>query len=417
MSKYVLLFACLLTIACSDERDSPLESDAGSSATPMGSVVDPATTSDAGTLAPVRGYVVGSGLSTPDQTSTTYVAVVPTLEQPIDYSRVREVSGWGDVWVWNGKVFIAEGESPVIARYGVAADLSLVEEGRLSFAGVGLSTAQFWNAIWISPTKAYMANGQGEYVIWNPSTLEITGRMPHAPVGERPGLRTRLGTTDRGTIVRNGRLYHPYNWTNEDYAKFAPDSKIAIYDVQTDTLLRVVDAPCPGLDLATVDEAGNMFFSNWTGIAGVALIDPVAPCGVRIAADGDGVDPTWTTAWTQLTAGRQGAALRYAGDGFALLSVLHHERLTITPTSDPFDLVDGENWRIWKVDLSTKLATPIEEIVWNSGATYVTTLSDATYVMVPSADYRSSQAYAIQNGAVRPSFSTRGWGIRLFELR
>lgn len=366
-------------------------------------------------------YIIGSTLNGPEGWNA-YVAVLPELEpQTIDYSTVLEVPGRADVWVWDGKVFIAQADAPVVSRYAVTDDLALVEEDgtRLSFAAAGVASAQFWNAIWLTPEKAYMNNAAGlEYVIWNPRSMEIVGRVDHPSIEERAGFVVRNSSTNRGSVVRDGKVYHTYYWTDENYERYAPESRIAVYDIETDELLDVIAAPCPGLDVATQDEAGNLYFSSWTGLPGLSLVlgEPTS-CAVKIPAGSEQIDPSWTLSWPDLTEGRHGAALRYQGDGYGLVSIFHHEQLEYDGASDAFALIGTENWQTWRVDLEARTAAPLQGVAANSGAIYVEPLGDAAYALIPTENYQSSQIYRVNAGDGQPLFSTRGWATRLFRLR
>lgn len=363
-------------------------------------------------------YVVGSLVSGPDG-STAYVNVIASLDaQTLDYASAYEFPGQADVWSWNGKLYVSDGESPVVRRYAVAADRTLVEEGELSFAAYGVASTAFWNAIWVSADKAYMANGQGVYVIWNPSTMAITGTMPYPTFDEIPDRLLRPASTDRGVVVSGNRLYHPYYWTDAGWTNYEPASKIAIYDTDADRLISVVDAACPGLDVATEDDSGNIYFSNWTGNVGLALVaGQAAPCGVKLDTATDTVDTAWTAPWPTIADGREASALRYSGDGHALLSVFHDESVTFDASSDPFAVIGTANWEIWRMDLATREAAPVDGIALNSGATYMQRIGDLSYVLVPSAGYASSSVYAVDGGSAALRFDTRGWGLRLFQIR
>jgi hypothetical protein len=361
-------------------------------------------------------YLVGSIVSSPGG-STAYVNVIGSLDaQTLDYMTAYEFPGNADVWSWSGKVFVADGATPIIRRYRVDGGRALVLERELSFQSYGLLETSFWNAIWISPTKAYMANGQGEYVIWNPETMAITGTMPHPPLADRGLQLLRLASTDRGVVVHGNRLYHPFYWVNGDYTDYAPDGGIAVYDTDTDTLVGMLDAPCPGLDIATADDTGNMYFSNWTGNVGLTLVnEATAPCGIKLAAGASAVDPAWS--WPEITEGRLASALRYSGDGHAVLSVFHQERVDLDAATDPWAVVGSANWRIWNVDLANRQAAPVDGIDWNSGATYMQRIDDTAYVLVPGAGYATSQVYAVDGASATRLFETRGYGIRLFRVR
>ena len=393
-------------------------------ATPTAALEDPSQPEVSGTPLPEElgsAYIVGSTLNSPEGWNA-YVAVLSELQpQTIDYGAVLEVPGRADVWVWDGKVFIAQAEAPVVSRYAVTSDLALVEEEgtRLSFAAEGLASAQFWNAIWLTPEKAYMNNAALlEYVVWNPSTMQIVGRVAHPSIEERAGYVVRNSSTNRGSTIRDGKVYHTYYWTDENYERYAPESRIAVYDIETDELLDVIAAPCPGLDVATQDEAGNLYFSSWTGLPGLSLVlgEPTS-CAVKIPAGSEQIDPSWTLSWPDITEGRHGAALRYQGGGHGLVSIFHHERVEYDGASDAFALIGTENWQTWRIDLTSRAIAPLGGIAANSGAIYVEAIGDSAYALVPTEDYQSSQIYQIDGADGRPLFSTRGWATRLFQLR
>ena len=368
-----------------------------------------------------RAYVVGSTLNGPEGWNA-YVAVLSEMApQEIDYGQVLEVPGRADVWVWDGSVYIAQADAPVVTRYEVSDELRLeeVEGARLSFAATGLASAQFWNAIWLSPEKAYMNNASGlEYIVWNPRSMEIVGSVPHPSIEDREGFVVRNSSTNRGSVVRDGKVYHSYYWTDDNYERYAPESRIAIYDIATDQLLDVITAPCPGLDVATKDEDGSIYFSSWTGLPGLSLVlgQPTS-CAVKIPAGSDQIDPAWTIAWPALTEGRHGAALRYQGNAHGLVSIFHDERVEYDSTSDAFELVGTENWQTWRVDLASRTASPLAGVAPNSGAIYVERVGESVYALVPTENYQSSQIYWVDGDTARPYFTTRGWATRLFQLR
>jgi hypothetical protein len=59
-----------------------------------------------------------------DDSSNTYLSLLRSLDsQTIDYGGAREFAGWADVWVHEGKVFVADGESPTVTRFSVDAGI------------------------------------------------------------------------------------------------------------------------------------------------------------------------------------------------------------------------------------------------------------------------------------------------------
>ena len=114
--------------------------------------------------------------------STSFVPLVSSLDvERIELDQAREKDGRASVMALENYLFIASSSAPFIERYEVQPDGSLVEAGRLSFANYGLPeffSIDAWGSITISPTKAYVFNrGNGAHVVWNPTTLQITGEI------------------------------------------------------------------------------------------------------------------------------------------------------------------------------------------------------------------------------------------------
>jgi hypothetical protein len=363
-------------------------------------------------------YVASSTVFGADSDSqTTYVSVLDSLAaQKIDYDRALELTGWADTWVHEGELFVSGGESPTITRYRVSEQGEMSPDEELSFAAYGLNDVAFWSNTFVAPDKAYMINGVDEYVIWNPVTMEITGTLELPELEARPSLLVRAGTTDRSNVIRNGVLYQPMYWSDEDYVRFAEDSRVIAIDIVTDRVLDVIEAPCAGLDVGTRDDAGNLYFSTWTGgvWAPLALGAP-ANCVAKIAAD----EMTATRAFTfaDVADGREGAAVRAIGPGRLALSVFHDERVELVDDADPDELLGGENWRLWSYDPATEAAETIDGIEWNSGATYAFDVDGKHRVLVPGSDYTSTTVYELAGSEALARFEMQGWGIRLFKLR
>lgn len=358
-------------------------------------------------------YVTSSLVFGPDGT-TTYVALLDSLEaQTIDYSKAREFSGSSDLWVYAGELFIADAESNTIRKYGVE-DGALVERASASFAAYGLTSFGFWLNTFVSPSKAYFLNGAAEYIVWNPSTMDITGTVPLPELPARPGLQLFPAYADRAAVLRDGRLYQPLYWTDESYFIFAPDSVIAVIDVASDSVAELIPAPCPGLDYATVAEDSSIYFSSWVyGAGGAAVLDQPPTCVFQVPAQGA---PAVAFSVADVTGGRQGAALRYIGGGRGLISVLYGERAE--PGVAAGDFTFANNWRFWSYDFNTHEAALIDSVDWNGGAEYAFDIGGETLMLVAASDYTATTVYRVgEDLNPTPVFDTRGWAVRLFQVR
>jgi hypothetical protein len=357
-------------------------------------------------------FVLGTMVFSTDGT-TSYVSVLDSLEsQTIDLAQAREFSGLADVWVHDGAVFVTELETLTIAKFEVVG-AGLEERGRVSFAAYGLTDFGFWLNTFVSPTKAYFLHGADELIVWDPSAMEITGTVPLPTLEAREGFQVFPAYADRAARVRDGLLYQPLYWTDQDYFRFTPDSRIAVFDTATDELVDVLEAPCPGIDFATEDDAGDLYFSSWVfAPGGAATLDQPATCVVRVAADSDAT-ATHLLDVGALTEGREGGAMRHVGGSAFLLSVLHDDHATGT---DPAAVTYGANWRFWSYDAATGAASQIDAIDWNAGGAYATEVDGARYLLVPATDYSATTVYRLGADAPEPAIETPGWAVRLFEI-
>jgi hypothetical protein len=247
-----------------------------------------------------------------DQGQTTYVNVLSSLEAADDLDRSREFAGWADLWVHAGKLFVADGEAPVMTRHAVDAEGGFIEEGRLSFQNYGATSVAFWNQLFVADDKAYLFNAEArEVVVWNPSTLATVGsfRLPDLP--DRGAQRLAGPSADRAGVVRGNRAYVAFYWASWDDYALSDDSVILVLDTQTNAVLRTIPVACPELNFASVDASGAIYFSNWGFSAVPTLLDgkPKA-CAVRILAGSEDVDPAWSLTFADLTGGREASALR-----------------------------------------------------------------------------------------------------------
>jgi hypothetical protein len=371
---------------------------------------------DGGDDAPVveGNYVVGSLVFGPDST-TSYVSVLADIgAQTIDYTKAREFGGLVDVWVHEGAVYTADSASLTITKFTVDGQ-TLVEGPKVSFAQFGITDFGFWRNTFVGSTKAYFLNGSESFVVWDPSTMTITKEVA-LPDLEAPADHALFpGYSDRATRIRGGKLYQPLYFTKPDYYQVDPASRVAVYDLATDALVGVLEAPCPGLDFSTEDAQGNLYFSSWVFAAGGAeVLGGADTCVVKVDAT-DAVTVAFTPA--ELTEGRQGGAFRYLGNGKALLSVLHGEHAAPAEPRDVAAVTNGANWKYWSYDMTTGAVTALDSLDWNSGGTYSYRIGDRTIILVPAGDYSKTSVFDLGDAtAPTPLFETQGWSTRLFAL-
>ena len=365
-----------------------------------------------------RLYAIATVVSGPEE-SNMYLRVLESLEpqEDLDLTRAREFPGWSDVKVSGGKLFVSSGEGPTVTRFSVNERLELVEEGRISFAAY-TQDASMYTQQFVSETKAYLAFATNEYVVWNPTTMTITGTITGPEIAPIDGIDP-FPAQDRGMVVRGERLYHSINWLDYESYRMTPGSRIVIIDTETDTIVDELEAPCPYLEPGTVDEAGNIYFSNWVFSPMATLVnDQARACAVRIPAGSEELDPDFRLEFAAVTGGHEGAALEYLGRGQALLSVFREDRQPFDrEQDDPSEWIFGSNWRFAVVDLEQRSAREIDALGWHSGGYYSTRIEGMTYILVPGTGYGSTELYRLtDSGDVTRILGTNGWSIRVLDL-
>jgi len=399
------LFAAMpaLAVGCGSDANDAAEGARGTSAGPLYAVM----------------YEVYD-----DVGSNSYLSLLSSLDlEEVDLSQVREYPGGrAFIQAYDGALFVGDAASPTVTRYTIDEKGELVRDGEpLSFANYGFVTGQFddWNVTFISSTKAYLLDFRdGTTIIWNPSTMEIVGDVPPPEEFHRGGYSFE----STPGAIRDGLLFRTASWVDYEEAEYPSEFFLAIYDLETDTLVDLIEetrCPVPG-NLVHEDEAGTIYFSNWIWpVAGSILRDAPAPCVLRILPGEHRFDPDWTLDYSEITDGRQGAMFTYVGDGQALISVFYDERTSFDATTDPWSYVGSNNWRIWTVDLEEMTGAPLPGLDFNGGAFTPVQLDDRLLLMVPGGaeDNYATRIYEVVDGRASPRVQLPGWSYQFVKLR
>jgi hypothetical protein len=354
-------------------------------------------------------------------TSTSYVPLVPSLDVArIELDDAREVDGRASIGAVGESLYIASSSAPVVERFAVQADGALKAAGSLNFSNYGVPeffAIDAWGAVWVNAQKAYIFNGtDGSHVVWNPTTMEITGSI------DSPGLVQEGYNFESVAVVRGNRMYRVFTFLNYDSWEFlAAPQYLAVYDLEQDELLEVIEETrCPQLySRPFIDEKGDIYFSGWVWTPGLTLTgDYPASCALRIKADEDSFDPDWQLNFAaDVTAGREAGIMRYLGDGKALLDVFYDERVMIDDRTDPQELANTPNWRLWSIDLESKTGGPIEGLDFKAGGYQDVQVGERTFLMVPNEDYSETTGYEVVDGEARPGFRIQGSSYDMVKLR
>ena len=167
-----------------------------------------------------------------------------------------------------------------------------------------------------------------------------------------------------------------------------------------------------------MDENEDIYFSGWVWTPSLALTsDYPKSCALRVKKDEDVFDLDFQLNFADITEGREGAMLRYLGDGQALLDVFHAERAEINEDTDAQELANTPNWRLWKIDLDKKTGGPIESLDYKAGGFTDIAVDGRNFLMMPNEDYSETTAYEIKGDDAIKGFKIRGSSYQMQRVR
>ena len=407
--------ATLLALACGD--DATLVG-AAAVAPPVETPAEETPVGDS-TPSPSPLYAL-STLLFDDSGATAYVTLLDSLEdQQVDLASAREFAGWSSIAAFDGALFVGGGEAPEVTRHEVSDDGRLLDGERLSFGNLGLSSVSFSHNAFLDATTAHLRLEETSRILWDPTALTIrgTGDAPQIPMS-RDGLAVSAANFE-GIAQRPDGLFWPYFWHDADWYEFHQMSQIAIYE-KDGSVRKVLDVPCPALNIATADERGNLYFSGMVDTVAFQLFEPERPlerCNVRINAGEDTIAPGWPRRFEELTNGRPAGRFYYLRDGKALLTVFHEERATLDP-ADSFGSIFADHWGLWLVDLDAWSAAPIDAWGFGSSNLFFSRVGDRTFLHDVNPDFSETVIYEVAaDGAITPSITDTGYAIVLVQVR
>lgn len=365
------------------------------------------------------GYVIATSIFN-DAGASTYVSLLDSLDVgsvPLD--QAQEHAGFATIATFDGKLFVGDGEAPEIRRYQVGEGCGLDAAGKLSFAHYGAVTAPLYRNVFVDTDVAWMAHEEVRRIAWDPSTMEIEGVLDVEGLEAKKGGLDVKSAWDRGVAVRDGYTFQPFYWTDGVYYRFDQGSSIAVYSNEDGSLVKFIETPCPGLDVASMDEEGNLYFSNWVFTAAAPLLEENAEesCTVRIRSGQLELDEAFTQNLSDKVGGNQTAGFRYLADGVALVAVLDEENLVIDGETQPGDITYGNVWKLWRLNLETGAAAPVEGLGHIAGGYYAFDIEGRTFLLLPTADYAKTTVYELPvAGAAQRRFETPGWAYQFVKL-
>jgi hypothetical protein len=223
-------------------------------------------------------------------------------------------------------------------------------------------------------------------------------------------------------MLRDGLLFRTIDWANYDENTYIHEFLLAIYDVEADEIVDLVEetrCPVPG-NLVHMDERGNIYFSNWVWpVESVILRGAPDTCVLRINAGDTEFDQDWTLRYQDVTDDHHGAMFTYLGNGQALVAAFYDERTSYDDETAPWSYVGSNNWRVWSVDLDSQTGRVLEGLDFNGGAFTPARLDGRSYLLVPGGAEVSwaTQLYEVVNGRAEPRMKLPGWSYQIVQVR
>jgi hypothetical protein len=407
------IVALLVAAACSDEvfvvQPSPADPAPPGDEEPDGETPDGETPE----LPPL--YALATTVYQTDDQVMSYITLTDTLDiDSLPEDRARELGSYAFVSGSEGKLLVSDGESPQITRYEITPELEWIEEERVSFAGEGImgGGAGFERHWFVNDTTAYVTLDVTKRVVWNPKEMVITGVAEDSSLPlERDGFRLDA-TFNRQPRRLRGPTLKPFYYRDEDWYIFGQYTSIAVYDPVTHAEEKIIDVPCPSLEVPSQDEVGNTYFSTWSygPVPGLYGLGP-ENCVRRIKPDAT-LDEDWTPDLSEWTEGRPVNVFRYMRDGKAVGTVLHTDEVDIDYSSyDEEEAAELEShWRLWLFDLEAETAKPIEGIEGIGGGWFWANFAGRTFLFVPDAEWSSSKVFELDtDGNATERFTATGF--------
>jgi hypothetical protein len=360
-------------------------------------------------------YAVSSSVFSPSGDTTTYLALVPSLDeaQVIDYTKSLELGGGAFVYpiegdAPKGALFVGALEEPTIQRFDVAAEGKLVPGAKLSLSNQGVTDATFEGVVFVSEVEAwYVDASQQQVIVWNPKEMTVTSSFK-VPELSRPGWDLGLG---RLRPFGAGRLIAPLAWYRWKDNEAMPMGAAAIFDVAGRRLVKIIeDSRCPGLENAVTAANGDVYFGPGLYYPMIKrFVTPSLPssCVLRVRKGEESFDPTFVLNLEKAAGGRPAGFLLMASDGAFWTQAWYETRYATPPTWA--DRRNVEAWRWWRVSMDGTVATEEPSLTFSGGAAQAFVTDGRALTSQVTADYASAVLFDMNaSGGPKRGLTVKG---------
>lgn len=326
-----------------------------------------------------------------DTTTTSYFHVLPSIgaDTLVDAHQALERAGAAKLFAYGdlGWFAIGDGESPTITRYTLSPQGTLVEGQSISLLDYGVT--DLWDSLYfVSADKAYYPDtSQSQLIVWNPTTMEVTGSI-ELPETVRDGYLSYYGLTP---IRRGSDLLFSvgwFDWLEND--TILPETGLVVLDTETDTVKRFdLDERCAGITQAIELESGDAYFVS-SALAGathqLGRLD-TAPCALRITPGSDAFDADFALELASLTDGKIAGEPAPASGDELFLRVLDDELLSVSDESRTWDLTGQSAWRWARWNVKSGELTTVDDLAPSTADVFWFRLEGKVFASETKSDY------------------------------
>ncbi|MET0390777.1 MAG: hypothetical protein ABW321_32690 [Polyangiales bacterium] len=402
-----LCLACVLPLGCDDDdavsSKPAVEDQADASLDPR----------DAAAPSSSPLYVGATRVFTESE-SIGYMFAVPSLDQgtEVDLEQAVELT---DAWVFGNAdpyFFTATIFEPEITRWQVSPEGRFSKGPVVSFANEGVGgtyTAAFTPLF--SQDKSYFIDPVSmQVVVWSPAEMAFlhTIAIDADPIDDF--------TPNMDLSVRGDQLVVSIFWTSElsGWTKYGKFVRTVVIDTASDEVIATYDDErCGAISAAGAGSDGTLYFSPWdyhTVIRDIFGPDfGVRSCGLRMAADGDSLDPDYQVDLASLVGGRPAGGLKLLDDDTALLHVWHDDLVQATKQDwEDTRSKPGYLWYRWQLGEDTAEPLPDQEPSSEGGEWR--TLDERTVTYAANAEYSETTLFELDSdGRQKQLLSVPGW--------
>jgi len=182
-------------------------------------------------------YVLNSIVINPDNDRMMYVQTLSSLDDgPFDNTKAIEFSGNGVVMARGKYFFVGLIDEPTWVRYELDEQGSLTETGRLSLLDTGASSIDYGNVLVDDETAVSVFSKDARAVVWNPSTMEISGTVELGELA-RDGYEMEVWTTS----AHDGLVYIPARWADWEDGRIYPNVTTIVLDPKEQKVLGIAE--------------------------------------------------------------------------------------------------------------------------------------------------------------------------------